>query len=244
MAQVFNNSFREAAAAGTYPFTGASSFEQDWLKISSRVFLDALLYPLSGFTAPFCIGKLSTLTPDHAVRVTVRDSARRLVATADCPSAAGAGYFIDPNDRLCGVLVYDTAEMEQLRDTLANRELTLDADVLCFNASLCFSVPVDGQLYIKTDKGQVSDDVVLAAAGGVHFTLDDSGADDVVRVNLYGEEKYLIPPIKRIKQQNRPAVSALEDEHLWLAADPASAIRIRTADGITIGKERDFGYSR
>ena len=239
--QIFNNEFRDMTAEASYPFSGRSSLQTPEIIIDSGLFLDAVIYPVLDNTAPYFISELTNLTSNHEVKVTITDAVLREVGTALCPSDTDSAIVLDRYSRPVGVLVYDQVKMDIFRGKVANRTLEFDRDIMEFAGGLCYNLPVDGTLYVRSGDDQFTDDMVLSAANGIHFELTDD-PDPTIRVNLYGEERVTTIPIKRIASKNDPGMTPVDEEHVWLAAAPDSEIRVQTADRINIGKARDFGY--
>jgi len=196
MAQVINHEFRDMAEQASYPFTAEATMANENMVIVTDCFLDALIYPVQGGEAPYYI---SAMDGEYGERtqmlVTLSDNTFTELGTAVCDLDVDTVMIHDSNDKVIGVFVYNRPAMVGLISKVGNtiQEFTRTETEFC--AGCCFAPAVDGTVYVKTPEETFTGDVVLTAANGMHFELEDEPSSYPSSSSLSSSSSILPAPV-------------------------------------------------
>ena len=230
MAVIFNEEFRDSSSQASFPFTPESTLIIGQRNVPLNAFLDASIYPVGTYSAPFRFAYMEQDPSTNSIIFTIHDSEDILIGHAVCDLQSDTAYIKDPYSNMIGVLVYSEETLQALWGAAEHGRIKLASDAFVFTAGCCRSIHSEGTLFVNTSDDLYTGEILFTGANGIHFEEDGQA----ISINMYGELYTQQRPIKTI---NNKAL-----EHCWLAAHPDSAIRIRTdASGIIIGKSQDYG---
>lgn len=195
MAVVMNNEFRDMAAQANFPLAEDSTLAQGEIVLDAGMLLDALLYPVLPRTAPYRISVLDGNGDGSTLRMTLADAGSLEVGTVECSVAVDHAMVVDTSGRVVGVLVYNPALLSELLGKVGRTRVELGVNVAQFTMGACFSPRPEGMLYLSAGGQMLHGDVVLCAAGGVHF-----------------ERESPVPPVESSSLSSRSGTSSVSSE--------------------------------
>lgn len=228
--KVLNQEFRDQTAVSLYPLSDIATTGNDDLYLGPGFLLDALIYILGDYEAPFFISSLTGgYGTDRQLKITLQDNNLTEICSGVMDMATDVCFLTDTHGTQAGTLVYDVNELQRIIGLLKDKSVDFTVNETELSAGACFAVKSGRGIAVVTDDSSYTGAVELLGANGVHFTLEDG----TVAVNLYGEESTTgRVPIKTINLIDQP--------HFWLCAHPDSALRVVTDNNILIGHKRDL----
>ena len=181
MATVYNEEFRDAAAAASFPFSAESTLQEGALVLDKGCFLDALVYPLEKRIAPYYISALEGGIDDNInyVKLHIKDTQALDICTFKCTPDTDTVLGFDIYGSVVGTIVYDPVLLQELIGKIGLTVKEVSPDFAVFAAGLCFAPEADGNIMVRAGSERYQGEVVIAAAGGVHFKIED----DVIPYN-------------------------------------------------------------
>ena len=178
----------------------------DSLLLDMRV---SVPYPARG---PFHIRNISG--SNGFLVVEIADDRGVIVATSRLSSSEEVNLVYTNKDNIAGIILTTPGIVSSLVGGLEGRTWTYGPRELPLAPIACVEYIPAGMQAITDGRRYLTSNVNIEARNGVHFVKEG----DAIRVDLHGEE---MPSTRFIKTINGRTIN-----HLWLAAEPESELRI------------------
>jgi hypothetical protein len=215
---VINDEFRDMTAAAAYPFYENSPRGNDLFRFQDDFILDALIYGLGVFKAPYHVSSIEGgYASGRGINITISDINQRMVCSGVIDMDEDAAFLKGANGLQSGVLVYSSAGAADAVGNLNNRKVAFSPADTQMQAGVCLAVSSFRFAGFSEGGRYYSGDIKIIGRNGVVFEEDG----DALRIDMYGEEHLYPKTVKSINNVTR--------DHYWVAAHPDSSVRVITS---------------